>query len=72
MTQKTGNYKKYTIFVEMLLSALRKTNKTVSIDFLTVDDLKLAAPKAALPLNQKRIYLVVTYAVAFDRFLMLM
>ncbi|KAI8912670.1 hypothetical protein EDD86DRAFT_201980 [Gorgonomyces haynaldii] len=63
ITKKTGNFKKFNIFVEMLLSALKKSSNSVSIDFLTVQDLKLQNQNQ----DSRRIYLVVTYAVAFDR-----
>ncbi|KAJ3270076.1 Coiled-coil domain-containing protein 61 [Terramyces sp. JEL0728] len=59
LTKKTGNYKKFNIFVEMMTNAIEKTNKTVSLDILTMADLQQK--------HGDKLYLVVTYAVAFDR-----
>lgn len=73
MTKKTGNYKKFPIFVEMILSGMQKvcsfnqTSTTVSLDILTLSDLKQLNAGA----KDDRLYLIVTYAVAFDRFFLL-
>ncbi|TPX61116.1 hypothetical protein SpCBS45565_g07346 [Spizellomyces sp. 'palustris'] len=75
--KKTGNFKRFPVFVEMLLSSLKNTNKTVRLDFLTsadVESLKSSdAPqtrgadlKEPIPCQEK-VYMILTYAVAFDR-----
>ena len=76
ITHKTGNYKKFAVFVKMLTSALTTESDSVFIDLLTYSDLELlksrktgrAAPaqSATAPKNNKR-YLIMTYAVEFDR-----
>lgn len=40
MSLKTGNFKKFSLFVRMLSSALGKTSETVFIDLLTFQDLE--------------------------------
>ncbi len=103
ITRKTGNYKRFPVLVEMLLSALKKVgegqrgaldaegryvkphailapwpaleqnNPTVSLDVMTVEDLsavKHANPmRTEVPLDskQEKLYLILTYAVAYDR-----
>ncbi|KXS13006.1 hypothetical protein M427DRAFT_388342 [Gonapodya prolifera JEL478] len=73
ISRRTGNVKKYRVFVEMLASALRKMNSTVSLSVLTAHDLvpadhhKLKGPGATpFPPSNKR-YLVLAYEAAFDR-----
>ncbi|KAK2147355.1 hypothetical protein LSH36_557g01029 [Paralvinella palmiformis] len=80
LTRKTGNYKQFPIFVNMMESAILKNSESVSLDLLTYSDLeKLRSrktnavsskhiPSAARnpTLNSKR-YLILTYTVEFDR-----
>lgn len=74
ITAKTGNYKKFPVFVKMLLSALKQASDSVFVDLLTYQDLEVlkqkktgnqAAGKPIVP-NNKR-YLILTYAAEFDR-----
>ena len=75
MTQKTGNFKKFNVFVRMLATALKRDQKSevVFADLLTYADLEMLRSRqtrkplntAARP-NNKR-YLILTYAVEFDR-----
>lgn len=78
MTLKTGNFKKFALFVEMLFSGLEKSTNTVSLDILTIKDLQKVgvgskqgqAADAGLwddGMPDSKLYLIVTYAVAFDR-----
>ncbi|TPX41002.1 hypothetical protein SeLEV6574_g06295 [Synchytrium endobioticum] len=74
MTRKTGNYKRFPVFVEMLVTGIKQANPTVSLDLLTHDDLlalKKTSSKASKSTinqhHQMRLYLILTYAVAFDR-----
>ncbi|KNC96425.1 uncharacterized protein SPPG_08322 [Spizellomyces punctatus DAOM BR117] len=75
--KKTGNFKRFPVFVEMLLSSLRNTNKTVRLDFLTSADVE-SLKSGEVPetrgadfkepvLCQEKVYMILTYAVAFDR-----
>ncbi|GLI61493.1 hypothetical protein VaNZ11_003821 [Volvox africanus] len=75
ITAKTGNFKKFPVFVKMLLSALKQASDSVFVDLLTYQDLEVlksrkagtqAAPQRANPPNNKR-YLIMTYAAEFDR-----
>lgn len=73
LTQKTGNYKQFDIFVSMFESALTKTSDSVTLDLLTYADLQLlrnlksnATQASSESLNSKR-YLILTYSVEFDR-----
>lgn len=39
ITHKTGNFKKFAVFVRMLLSALQQRSDSVFVDLLTYSDL---------------------------------
>uniref|UniRef100_A0A061QVB8 Coiled-coil domain-containing protein 61 n=1 Tax=Tetraselmis sp. GSL018 TaxID=582737 RepID=A0A061QVB8_9CHLO len=76
ITSKTGNFKKYPVFVRMLLSALKQGSDSVFVDLLTYADLEMlkarkekangASSQRPFPANNKR-YLILTYAAEFDR-----
>lgn len=76
ITSKTGNYKKYPVFLRMLMSALKQGSESVFVDLLTYADLEMlkarkekasgSSLQRALPPNNKR-YLILTYAAEFDR-----
>eukprot|EP00898_Chlorokybus_atmophyticus_P005494 jgi/Chlat1/5946/Chrsp4S06418 len=75
ITGKTGNFKKFSVFVRMLLSAMTEQSDAVCLDLLTYHDLELLkhrkskgsfAPRRTAPPNNKR-YLILTYAAEFDR-----
>ncbi|KAI8816839.1 uncharacterized protein EV422DRAFT_271705 [Fimicolochytrium jonesii] len=86
ITKKTGNFKRYSVFLEMLVSSLKKPSQIVQLDFLTTSDLEAlkktqrggadplpGEPSAWKPSDApddkawKKVYLILTYAVAFDR-----
>ncbi|XP_043943437.1 centrosomal protein CCDC61 isoform X2 [Protopterus annectens] len=78
VTHKTGNFKQFSIFCNMLESAINKISESVTLDLLTYNDLELlrnrkigvnsrhipASKSSAL--NTKR-YLILIYSVEFDR-----
>ncbi|KAL9953101.1 hypothetical protein ACROYT_G040461 [Oculina patagonica] len=82
LTHKTGNFKQFTVFVNMLESALSKSSNSVSVDLLTYGDLEslrnqqhhrtgfgtqhVPGAKTRSQLHSKR-YLIMTYTVEFDR-----
>lgn len=82
LTHKTGNFKQFAVFVNMLESALSKNSTSVSVDLLTYGDLEslrnqqhhrpgfgtqhVPGAKARSQLHSKR-YLIMTYTVEFDR-----
>lgn len=81
ITSKTGNYKKFAVFVRMLQTAVQQQSDSVFVDLLTFQDLELlkskkaaatgtangtAGPPRQLPASNKR-YLILTYASEFDR-----
>ena len=63
LTQKTGNYKQFDIFVSMIESALTKTSDSVTLDLLTYADLQLlrnqvvtrSSPVRRLPVSYVRL-----------------
>ncbi|KFO18962.1 Coiled-coil domain-containing protein 61 [Fukomys damarensis] len=77
LTHKTGNFKQFNIFCNMLESALTQSSEAVTLDLLTYTDLEslrnrklggrpgTLAPRSA-QLNSKR-YLILIYSVEFDR-----
>jgi coiled-coil domain-containing protein 61 len=76
ITHKTGNYKKFSVFVKMLMSSMTTESDSVFVDLLTYSDLELlksrktgrqgSAAANSSSKNNKR-YLIMTYAVEFDR-----
>ncbi|XP_060042109.1 centrosomal protein CCDC61 isoform X3 [Erinaceus europaeus] len=77
LTHKTGNFKQFSIFCNMLESALTQSSESVTLDLLTYTDLeslrnrKMGARQGSLAprstqLNSKR-YLILIYSVEFDR-----
>eukprot|EP00775_Hariotina_reticulata_P002480 gene2480-2784_t len=77
ITSKTGNFKKFAVFVRMLQSAVLQQSDSVYIDLLTYQDLEIlkakkqsnasaAGAQQQLPASTKR-YLILTYASEFDR-----
>ncbi|KAG8448481.1 hypothetical protein GDO86_015535 [Hymenochirus boettgeri] len=78
LTHKTGNFKQFSIFCNMLRSALSQSSESVTLDLLTYADLELlrhrkvgGAPRQPPPqkgsaLSSKR-YLILIYSVEFDR-----
>ncbi|XP_059522068.1 centrosomal protein CCDC61 isoform X2 [Myotis daubentonii] len=77
LTHKTGNFKQFSIFCNMLESALTQSSESVTLDLLTYTDLESLrnrkmggrpGPSAArsAQLNSKR-YLILIYSVEFDR-----
>ncbi|XP_064622675.1 centrosomal protein CCDC61-like [Lineus longissimus] len=79
LTHKTGNFKQFAIFVNMIETALSKSSDAVSLDLLTYSDLEsLRSRKAgvgtkAIPgakahmMNTSKRYLILTYTVEFDK-----
>ena len=52
ITKKTGNYKRFSVFVKMLLTALGNTSDSVLVDLLTFQDLEmLKSRKSQKPLS---------------------
>lgn len=77
LTRKTGNYKKFPIFLNMLESAVTKSSEAVTLDLLSYMDLEAMWEKK-LSFNKKqrfscgtkpesKRYLILTYSVEFDR-----
>ncbi|KAG6966277.1 hypothetical protein JG688_00006843 [Phytophthora aleatoria] len=80
LTRQTGNSKRYPVFVQMLLTALHRRSETVFVDLLTAADLDLYRQRklhpgaisegltsAATATGNGKRYLILTYAVEFDR-----
>eukprot|EP00899_Mesostigma_viride_P014638 jgi/Mesvir1/23175/Mv22647-RA.1 len=76
ITQKTGNFKKYNVFVKMLLTALTESSESVFVDLLTYADLEMlknrrlnrqAPPAQKTTSSNNKRYLILTYAAEFDR-----
>lgn len=76
LTRKTGNFKQFPIFLNMLESAITKSSDSVTLDLLTYADLeslrgkKYESRRGSSPGNkqpQSKRYLILTYSVEFDR-----
>lgn len=74
ITRKTGNYKRFSTFVKMLLSALTSKSGSVFVDLLTPSDLEtirnrhrtVSNSRLSTPQSNNKRYLIVTYSVEFD------
>ncbi|KAK1946829.1 Coiled-coil domain-containing protein 61 [Phytophthora citrophthora] len=80
LTRQTGNSKRFPVFVQMLLTALQRRSDAVFVDLLTAADLDLYRQRKLQPgvvsegltstataTNNAKRYLILTYAVEFDR-----
>lgn len=72
LTRKTGNFKQFPVFVNMLESAVTKSSDAVTLDLLTYSDLEALRSKRVGSWNgrgtaQSKRYLIMTYSVEFDR-----
>ena len=74
ITAKTGNFKKYAVFVKMLFSSLNENqSSSVFLDLLTYEDLESLKSRAGAPSRASRAptgnkrYVILTYAAEFDR-----
>lgn len=79
ITQRTGNFKTFSVFAKMLLSALNGDSESVTLDLLTADDLErmryaqqtktnrnVQLSQASLSGSDRR-YLILTYQVEYDK-----
>jgi len=75
ITQRTGNAKKFDIFVRMLLSAVAQESDSVYIDVLTARDLEMlrrhanpqGPPTTSTAGQSDKRYLILTYRAEFDK-----
>ena len=77
LTRKTGNYKKFPIFLNMLESAITKSSESVTLDLLSYMDLEAMWEKKLGSVKKQKLssgtkpeskrYLILTYSVEFDR-----
>ena len=76
LTRKTGNFKKFPIFLNMLESAITKSSESVILDLLAYEDLEamwelklgsMKKGKREFSEPQAKRYLILTYNVEFDR-----
>ncbi|KAJ3236937.1 Coiled-coil domain-containing protein 61 [Chytriomyces hyalinus] len=74
VTKKTGNFKRFTVFCEMISAASSNNNQAslsgqanVSLDLISAADLAPESPADTSLVDCDKLYLVLTYAVAFDR-----
>ncbi|QDZ24937.1 hypothetical protein HOP50_15g74800 [Chloropicon primus] len=73
ITTKTGNFKKYSVFVKMLFSSLNENSSSVFLDLLTYEDLESLKSRAGATSRTDRAstgnrrYIILTYAAEFDR-----
>eukprot|EP00439_Symbiodinium_sp_Y106_P010847 s6661_g1.t1 len=75
ITRRTGNAKKFDVFVRMLLSALAQESDSVYLDVLTARDLEMlrrhanpeAPPAAPATMQPDKRYMILTYRAEFDK-----
>jgi len=77
ITTKTGNFKKFPVFVKMLLSSITKASDSVFLDILTSQDLEMLKARkqktdARMSTNPNQVkntkrYMILTYSVEYDK-----
>eukprot|EP00931_Biecheleriopsis_adriatica_P056948 TRINITY_DN3377_c0_g2_i4.p1 TRINITY_DN3377_c0_g2~~TRINITY_DN3377_c0_g2_i4.p1 ORF type:complete len:589 (-),score=117.16 TRINITY_DN3377_c0_g2_i4:122-1888(-) len=75
ITQRTGNAKKFDVFVRMLLSALAQESDAVYLDVLTARDLEMlrrhanpqGPPTTSTATQSDKRYMILTYRAEFDK-----
>eukprot|EP00933_Yihiella_yeosuensis_P028899 TRINITY_DN22672_c0_g1_i3.p1 TRINITY_DN22672_c0_g1~~TRINITY_DN22672_c0_g1_i3.p1 ORF type:complete len:609 (+),score=129.30 TRINITY_DN22672_c0_g1_i3:53-1879(+) len=75
ITQRTGNAKKFDVFVRMLLSALAQESDAVYLDVLTARDLEMlrrhanpqGPPTTSTAGQSDKRYMILTYRAEFDK-----
>ena len=77
LTRKTGNFKRFPVFVKMLSTALSRTSESVFVELFTYADLEALqqkrAGRSAAPSRASKVrssnkrYLILTYIVEFDK-----
>ncbi|XP_019855245.1 PREDICTED: coiled-coil domain-containing protein 61-like isoform X1 [Amphimedon queenslandica] len=82
LTRKTGNFKQFRVFVNMLESAIKKASDCVSLELLTYSDLENLRQRKSNPKSRSlsggglselscdtpsKRYLILTYSAEFDR-----
>ena len=65
MTKKTGSYKKYSVFFDMLMCGFRKKSTACVINILFTED--LAEINYNIISTSKTRYIVLSYNVEFDK-----
>ncbi|CAF0840851.1 unnamed protein product [Adineta ricciae] len=68
MTAKTGNYKPFHVFIEMLENSIKKTSPSVSLDFLASTDLDMIRKKRneETKRSSTKRYLILIYKTEYD------
>jgi coiled-coil domain-containing protein 61 len=66
LTHKAGSSKKFSVFLNMLISSIENTSSAVSIDFESHADLEKLRNKP-LQGNSSNSYLILTYTAEFDK-----
>jgi len=75
ITQRTGNHKKFDVFIKMMLSALAQESDAVYLDVLTARDLEMlrrhanpqGPPTTSTAGQSDKRYLILTYRAEFDK-----
>ncbi|KAI9216643.1 hypothetical protein BC828DRAFT_293377 [Blastocladiella britannica] len=73
VTRKTGNFKKFDVFVNMLVSGMSQSEPSIHLDLLTTQDLESlnqsgsSSSTTLPPLPADRRFLIMSYLVSFDR-----
>ena len=71
VTRKTGNYKRFPVYVKMLLAAMEGSSKSVLLELVSHQQMEaLRAKKRSQPSSTRadsHLYMILTYAVEFDK-----
>jgi len=71
VTRKTGNFKRFAVFVRMALAAIEGSSRSVQLELISQGQMEaLRAKKQSIEANSSfpgRLYLILTYTVEFDK-----
>lgn len=71
VTRKTGNFKRFAVFVRMVLAAIEGSSRSVLLELISQGQMEaLRAKKQSIGTNSPspgRLYLILTYSVEFDK-----
>lgn len=73
ITRRTGNFKQFSVFCSMLISAIEGSSEAVDIDIMTYEDLEILRKRSKSKngpgpkQSQSKRYLILIYTAEFDR-----
>ena len=67
ISQRTGSFKSFPVFIKMLLTALNGDSDSLTLDIMASEDLQLIRSGASPVASSDKRYLILTYSSDFDK-----